>query len=73
MCIMSLWKDLYIINVITNNLQSFFKNKLPFLKTYFINCHLQEQKNHGSSHHGSVQTNLTSIHEDAGLIPGLAQ
>ena len=25
-----------------------------------------------SSHHGSVETNLTSIHEDAGLIPGLA-
>ena len=27
----------------------------------------------GSSHHGSEKTNLTSIHEDAGLIPGLAQ
>ena len=27
----------------------------------------------GSSHHGSVITNLTSIHEDKGLIPGLAQ
>ena len=26
-----------------------------------------------SSHGGSVVTNLTSIHEDAGLIPGLAQ
>ena len=26
-----------------------------------------------SSHHGSAKTNLTSIHEDAGLIPGLAQ
>ena len=26
-----------------------------------------------SSHHGSVETNLTSIHEDAGLILGLAQ
>ena len=26
-----------------------------------------------SSHHGSVETNPTSIHEDAGLIPGLAQ
>ena len=24
-----------------------------------------------SSHHGSVETNLSSIHEDAGLIPGL--
>ena len=26
-----------------------------------------------SSHGGSVVTNLTSIHEDAGLIPGLTQ
>ena len=32
-------------------------------------------KNHhfGSSHHGSVETNLTSICEDASSIPGLAQ
>ena len=27
----------------------------------------------GSSRHGSVGTNLTSIHEDAGSTPGLAQ
>ena len=27
----------------------------------------------GSSHHGSVVTNLTSIHEDASSIHGLAQ
>ena len=26
-----------------------------------------------SSHRGSAETNLTSIHEDAGLIPGLTQ
>ena len=25
----------------------------------------------GSFRHGSVETNLTSIHEDSGLIPGL--
>ena len=27
----------------------------------------------GSSHHGSALNNLTSIHVDAGSIPGLAQ
>ena len=27
----------------------------------------------GSSHHGLEETNLTSIHEDRGSIPGLAQ
>ena len=26
-----------------------------------------------SFHHGSAETNLTGIHEDAGSIPGLAQ
>ena len=26
----------------------------------------------GNSRHGSVETNLTSIHEDTDLIPGLA-
>ena len=28
---------------------------------------------YGSSHRGLVVTNLTSIHEDVGSIPGLAQ
>ena len=27
----------------------------------------------GSSHHGSMETNMTSIHEAAGLIPGFSQ
>ena len=27
----------------------------------------------GSSHCGAVETNLTTSHEDAGLIPGLTQ
>ena len=32
-----------------------------------------EMQEPGSSHCGEEQTNLTSIHEDAGSIPGLAQ
>ena len=31
------------------------------------------KKRLGSFHHGSVEMNLTSIREDIGLIPGLAQ
>ena len=41
-----------------------------------INELLQQLKfksGRGSSRCGSAETNLTSIHEDAGLIPGLAQ
>ena len=34
----------------------------------------QKDKNKTNlSCHGSVETNLTSIHEDAGSIPGLSQ
>ena len=33
----------------------------------------QEASGTGSSRDGSAETNLTSICEDAGLIPGLAQ
>ena len=32
-----------------------------------------DQKYLGSSHCGSVEVNPTSVHEEAGLIPGLAQ
>ena len=31
------------------------------------------ERGKGSSHHGSAEMNLTSNHEDAGSIPGLAQ
>ena len=33
----------------------------------------KKKKKEGSSHRGSAEMNLTGIHEDAGLIPGLAQ
>ena len=37
----------------------------------FLCSHLENQC--PSSHNGSVEMNLTSIHEDAGLFPGLTQ
>ena len=50
------------------------------IKPYFLNQILYSheflsEKNlyAGNSCCGSLETNLTSIHEDAGLIPGLAQ
>ena len=33
----------------------------------------EKKKNPGSSHCGTAETNLTSIPEDAGSIPGFAQ
>ena len=42
---------------------------LPFIK-YKVG---KQKQNIRSSHRGSAETNLTSIHEDAGLILGLAQ
>ena len=36
-------------------------------------AHTIKKQNDRSSHHGSADTNLTSNHEEAGLIPGLAQ
>ena len=40
-----------------------------------LSCNQLLHQNHifGSSHRGSAETNLTSIHEDEGLIPGLAK
>ena len=40
---------------------------------YFYNYAWTIQNILGHSHHGSVEKSLTSIHEDVGLIPGLAQ
>ena len=52
-----------------------FFSAVRTLTTYFLRnspiCDMQW--NIRSSHHSSVATNLPSIHEDAGLIPGLAQ
>ena len=46
------------------------KNTIPYdtIYTWNLKCGVN-----WSSRHGSVETNLTRIHEDTGLIPGLAQ
>ena len=42
-------------------------------KKKFNNIFNSKYPKHGSSHCGSVVTSPTSIHEDAGSIPGLTQ
>ena len=46
------------------NFRYIFLKYIFWIKKYYI---------FGSSHHGSEEANLTCIHEDTGLIPGLAQ
>ena len=49
-------------------------NSIPDLGTSeCCGCSHNKQTNTGRSPRGSVEMNLTSIHEDAGLIPGLTQ
>ena len=43
------------------------------LSTYSDQIHLHKYPWGGVSCHGSVETNLTGIHEDTGSIPDLAQ
>ena len=45
----------------------------PFLHFYFVQKSCLSTLHNWSSHHGSAVTNLSSIHEDTGSIPGLAQ
>ena len=44
----------------------------PYFKKIF-GRNLVENRIQGSSHRGSAEMNLTSIHEDAGSIPDLPQ
>ena len=42
-------------------------------KSWHLFLHMIKNEHLGSSHCGSMVTNPTGIHEDAGSIPGLAQ
>ena len=46
---------------------------MPYLYMICVYTHRFKTKLLGSTYCGSAETNLTSIHEDVGLIPGLAQ
>ena len=49
------------------------KRRYPHSPLRAKGFHHIKKANIGNSHRGSVVTNLTSIHEDMGSIPGLAQ
>ena len=49
------------------------KKKGSYAKKFATTSHVPLRELCGSSLSGAVETNLTSIHEEAGLIPGLGQ
>ena len=51
------------------------KTKILLFSNKLVNCsfELLKKLKFGGSFHGAVETNMTSIHEDAGSIPGLDQ
>ena len=51
--------------------KSFSGQRISFFKIVLIDVTIRKQDR--SSHCGAAETNLTSIHEGAGSIPGLAQ
>ena len=67
MCHLYLQFDIY------KNSAHLFDKLLGTPKQMFMVCNLLKSDNSGSSHCGAVEMNLTSFHEDAGLIPGLTQ
>ena len=61
---------LKVLSILTDQNGSAMRS--PYLAIHFINS-LIKIFTSGNSHHGRMETNPTSIHEDAGFIPGLAQ
>ena len=46
---------------------------LQYDRDHLFPCMAIKEQKVGSSHRGTVETTLTSIHEEVGLIPGFAQ
>ena len=72
------WQKNFTNTVYFNINSSIHKELKPFCGFCFVlffNLSIVDLQcvNFGSSHCGTVETHLTSIHEDTGSIPGLAQ
>ena len=65
-----LWKTVWRLRKL--NIELPYYPALPFLGMY-LNKTIIQRDTCESSHCGTEETNLTSIHEDEGLIPGLDQ
>ena len=70
-----LGRKLIALNVYNRNEERSRANNLSFHLRKLVKEEQMKSKvsRRGSSRHGAAETNLTSNHEVAGLIPGLAQ
>ena len=69
------WNAVRVLNAQPDNLNVLIYSELILIPLILIADHPllnHSRKKMESSCHGSVEMNLISIHEDAGLIPGLA-
>ena len=64
---------LLLCKPLVENIHDSVVSSQPNIRHHHRAAELHTEIEGRSSHQGSVEKNLTSIHEDAGLVPGLTQ